>query len=77
MLSTSPLFRFATGLGRPRALAVSMQRTTRPYPVADGPVEIGRDAPKWSSAARRALEYTATVALGLVVSYWILWGFGR
>jgi len=77
MLSTSPLFRFAAGLGKPRALTVSMQRTTRPYLVANGPVKIGLEEPKWRSAARLALEYTATVGLGLVVSYWILWGFGR
>lgn len=77
MLSTSPLFRFAVGLGKPRALTVSMQSVTRLYRVVNGPIKIGLAAPKWPSAARLALEYTATVTLGLVVSYWILWGFGR
>ena len=77
MLSTSPLFRFAVGPGKPRAPAVLVQRVMRPRLVVSGSVEIDRAALKWASAIRLAFDYTATIALGLVVSYWIVWGFGR
>lgn len=77
MLSTSPFFRIIPYLGRPRALSAAMQITTRIRLAVDGPVKGGFAAPKAASTARLLFHYAATVALGFLASYWILWGFGR
>lgn len=54
-----------------------MQVVMRLYPVVDGRVKIGCAPRKWASIARRLVDYTATIALGVAAGYWILRGFGR
>lgn len=63
--------------GKPRANQLSVRTGIKQYAGREGQFNLGRSARREPSALRVALDYSITIALGVLASYCIVWGFGR